>query len=264
MTDLEILEQYAIDAAINLDWKIAENLNKKILKIDKNNLGAHLRMGFILIQSKDFKEAKKHYKAALKIQPSNQLAQENLEKIAVLDQGSTKKHPDKQFNFNPNLFLEVPGKTKSVLLVNPGQKNALAHLTVGEEVYIKQKARKIEVRSKNNEYLGTLPDDLSRRLMLFLKAGSLYASFIKDVSLSRVVIFIREEKRGKRVARYSSFPKNTHSNIARMTSDEDQPEVDERDVMESDLDRLADVLTHEDKDYLPYQTEEDEDENNEE
>ena len=35
MNDLEILEQQAIDAAINLDWKTAISINKKITKKDE-------------------------------------------------------------------------------------------------------------------------------------------------------------------------------------------------------------------------------------
>lgn len=272
MNDLEILEQNAIDAAMSLHWDDAIEFNKKILKIDKMNIGAQLRLGFIYLQNNELEVAKKHYKAALKIQPSSPLAHENLEKIAVLLGTGTTKPAEKNINFNPNLFLEIPGKTKSVALVNIGQKNILAQATIGEEIYLKTKKRKLEIRTKTGEFLGYLPDDLSKRMFLFLKGGSHYKAFIKEVSLSKVVIFIREEKRGKRVMRFSSFPRNTMGSLSKIAQgaagtgahDDDHHDAEDDEFVGNDLDRLAETLTHEEKEYLPYAQEEEEDENNEE
>ena len=39
MNELDFLEQQAVDAAINADWKRAITFNKKIAMLDKNNLG---------------------------------------------------------------------------------------------------------------------------------------------------------------------------------------------------------------------------------
>jgi hypothetical protein len=261
MNEVQILEQQAVDAAINLDWKKAIELNKKILKLDKNNVDCHLRLGFIYLQKNDYKEAKKHYKLVIKIQPSNLLAADNLEKIQVLGTTGGKKRNDKDLNFNPNLFIEVPGKTKSISLVNPGQKNILARLTVGEEVYLKPKKRKIELRTKTSEYLGSLPDDISKRLLLFIKAGSEYRAFIKEVSLNKVVIFVREEKLGKKVLKFSSFPKDTQSQMQRIVSEEEHHDETEEVTLEHDLEKLAETL-HEEKEFIHYQPRDEEDEEN--
>lgn len=268
MYEVDVLEQQAIDAAIAIDWDSALTLNKKILKLDKDNIGAQLRLGFIYLQTNDLGQAKKQYKAVLKLQPANNLARENLEKIEVLEEAGDHFTTQKDLNFNPNLFLEAPGKTKTVSLVNVGQKNILAQLTVGEEVYLKPKKHKIEVRTKSNEFLGYLPDDLSKRLELFLLGQSEYKAFIKEVSLSRVSIFIREEKRGKKVARFSSFPKDTLSSLSKMnqggTPGDEEHEGDEDDFVGNDIERLAENLSHEEKEYLPYASEEEDDENTEE
>lgn len=264
MNEIDLLEQKAIDTALTLRWNEAAEWNKKILKLDKHNLSALLRLGFIYLQINQLKEAKKYYKTVLKIQSGHLLAQENMEKIQILEETKGKKQKPKNFNFNPNLFLEITGKTKAVVLINPGQKNILAQLTIGEEIYLKPKSRKIEIRTKSNEYLGSLPDDLSKRLLLFIKAGSAYSCFIKEVSISRVVVFIREDKKGKKVAKYSSFPKNTQTHLAKITAaDEEQhAEGEEDEVIESDLEKLAEVLTHEEKEFIPYQKDEEEDEEN--
>lgn len=272
MNDLELLEQQAVDSAINLDWVEAIKINKRILKTNKNNLNAILRLGFAHLQKHDLKDAKRIYKHALKIQSENQIAQENLERIKILEEKGGKKTTQRDRKFDPNLFLEVPGKTRASILVNLGQKNILAQLTVGEEIVIKPKKIKAEIRTKLNEYIGSLPDDLSKRLYLFIKAGSEYSCFIKDVSLNRVVIFIREEKKGKKVAKYSSFPKNIQTNIGRVGHEEDgKGKTDDADdetgsdsVAENELERLAENLTHEDKDFFAFEREEEDEENLEE
>ncbi len=249
MNEIDILEQHAVDAAISSHWKDAISLNKKISKLDKNNLGAQLRLGYAYIQLHLLKDAKTAYKKVLRLQKGNQIAEENLERIKILEVRGAKKPPKKDVKLDPNLFLEFPGKTKSSTLVNLGQKNTLAHLVIGQQVYLKPKRRKIEIRTENNDYIGALPDDLSRRLLLFTKAGSLYTAFIKEVSLSKTVVFIKEEKRGKKVLRYASFPRNIQVDMSKVSAQEGSGEDDaDEDVLESDLEKLAETLSSEEKD----------------
>ncbi len=262
MDDLEILEQKAIDAAINLDWQEAIKLNKKIVSRNKKAFQGYLRLGFAYLQNNKFSQAKKIYKKVLKMQPGNQIANENLEKIKILDSQGSKKFLKTKLNFDPNLFLEIPGKTKSAALVKLGQKNILAHLTIGQVVYLKPKRRRIEIRTNSNEYVGSLPDDLSKNLFIFIKAGSEYAAYIKEVSLNRVVVFVTEEKKAKKYQKYSSFPKDINKEITRVSLDEEASEnSEEEDNFTSDLDNLAEAL-HEEKESTPYKEEDFEDEEN--
>src|SRR3989338_4303973 len=139
METIEQLEKHAVDAAINSDWDEAINTNKKIAQLDKHNLSALLRLGFAHLQKHDLEDAKKYYRKALKIQSNNNVALENLERINVLQTRKTKKNKKNQISMDPNLFLEIPGKTKSVVLVNLGQKNILAQIFIGQEVNLKSK-----------------------------------------------------------------------------------------------------------------------------
>lgn len=260
--NIEQLENQAVNAAINFSWRLAAELNKKIIKLDKKNLAAFLRLGFAYIQLQKFSDAKKYYRKALKIQPNNNVAKENLERLKVLQSKTAKKSKKTTISLDPNLFLEIPGKTKSVALVNLGQKNLLAQFSVGQEVFLKFKKRKVEVRTKENEYIGSLPDDLSRRLLVFLKAKSKYNVFVKEANLSRVTVFIREEKKGNKVQQYLSFPQNIQSQIEEMQAEKENDEDTEVEAG-VDLEKLAETLTSEEKDYLPYQPESDEEETEE-
>ena len=84
MNEVDILEEKAIDAALHSAWKDAIQINKKILVTDKKNIAAFLRLGFAQLQNVNFREAKKYYQKALKIQPSNLMAKENLDRIRIL------------------------------------------------------------------------------------------------------------------------------------------------------------------------------------
>ncbi len=261
MTDIELLEHRAVNLAMKQAWDEAIKINKKLLTFDKKNLQTFLRLGFAYVQMNKLVEAKRIYKKVIKIQPKNQLALDNLERIKILEKRTSKRARKKDVTFDPRLFLDVPGKTKSVSLVKLGQKKFLAHLVVGQEVLLKPKKRKIEVRTKENEYVGSLPDDLSKTLYLFIRAGSEYSSFIKEVSLSKVVIFIKEQKRGKKFARLASFPKTMPSSIMKLGMDEDSEEGGDDEVeLHTDIENLAENLTHEEKDFLPYPVEDDENE----
>lgn len=253
MNDLTILEQQAVDAAVSTRWRDAVAANQKIIRLDKKNIDAILRLGFAYLQLKNIKEAKKWYKKAAKLQPGNYTISENLERIKVLAGKKGKTLAKKSLTLDPSLFLEIPGRTKSVTAVFPGQKNILASLTVGQQVMLMPKKRRVEIRTMEKEYIGCLPDDLSRRLSILMKAGSVFSAYIKEAGLRRVVVFLQEVKRGKKVWRYSAFPTNVQSHLSKLNEEEETKEEEEvEDLTDADLERLAEVLASEEKEYLPY------------
>ncbi|MFA9289281.1 MAG: tetratricopeptide repeat protein [Weeksellaceae bacterium] len=237
MTNVNILEQQAIDAAVSAQWETAIELNKQIVKENREDISSHLRLGFAYLQLNNLNDAKKEYKAVLKLQPKNLLASEHLEKIEILES----KKKNKAINttkYSSDLFLEVPGKTKTVHLVNLGQKEDLAGRNIGEEVVLKEKKRRLEVRTLDNEYIGCLPDDISKRLLYFVKEGSDYKAFIKEIDLTDVVLFVQELSKGTKVKQYPSFPSNPHAllNDIQHLDDEEEDEKEEKDPEDEDKD----------------------------
>jgi tetratricopeptide (TPR) repeat protein len=222
MNSLNQLEDQAVEHAVNARWTEAIEVNNQILIQDFENLAANLRIGYANLQLSNLEEAKKAYETALKIQPKNNIAEEHLEKIKILI--IRKKKPAiTQTKFNPDIFIEIPGKTKTVTLVNLGQKEDLAGISIGQEVLLKEKRRRLEVRNKEDEYIGSLPDDISKRLTYFINEGSIYEVHVKEVGLTAVVVFIREISKGKKVRQFPSFPTNPHI----MLSDINQIDEDE-------------------------------------
>ncbi len=249
MNYLNQLEKQAVEAAINNDWKTSIEINKQIIKLDKKNLDAYLRLGFAYFQSGNFNEAKKTYSKILKIQPNNPTAKENYEKIKIiLEKKLSKESKNTNLSLNPDVFMDVPGKTKTVQLVNCGQKFILAKLAIGEEVYLILKKRRIEVRNKNKEYIGCLPDDLSKRLNIFIKAGSKFKVLIKEANLKNVTIFIKEIEKSNKVKKYITFPINITSNIDTIQNQEEEQDNEDEEISIDELEKLAETLIEEKED----------------
>ena len=201
------------------------------------------------------------------MQPKNQLAIESLERIKILESKRFKKKNNSNVKFDPNLFLEIPGKTKSVSLVKLGQKNILAQIMIGQRVQLKPKRRKIEIRSESNDYIGSLPDDLSKTLSLFINGGNEYDAYIQDFSLNNVMIFIKELKKGKKYHKYTSFTKDMRSDLIRLQAKENTDDLssteheDGEDILEDEFENLAENLaSQEDKIYIPYSEDPEEEE----
>ncbi len=209
MKRIDELEVKAIDSAIEGRWEDAIQLNREIISEDPEHLNAHLRLGYAKLQLNELTQAQDAFKTALVIQPKNNIAEEHLSKIAVLKE-KNKKRLVSSTKYDPELFVEIPGRTRTIHLVNLGQKEDLAGINIGEEVLLNEKRRKLEIRTSADDYLGSLPDDISKRLSYFINEGSTYKTHIKEIDLNNVVVFIRETLKGKKVRQYPSFPSNPH------------------------------------------------------
>lgn len=238
MEEIDILETRAIDAAIQANWAHAIELNSQILSLDRKNVQALLRTAFSYLQIGDYEQSKKYYHKALRLQPKSNVAHQYLEKIEILEQGKTK--PQTKTAFDPHLFIESFGKTKMTSLMNLGQKQTLASLSIGQKMQLKIKKRRVEIRTENDEYVGTLADDISKRLILFIKAKSTYTAYIKEVSFTKVVIFIREDKKGRSVMHHISFPVNLQKNIEQIE--------DNTTTQASPSDHVEEVVTEDEED----------------
>ena len=73
MKDFSALEKQAINNAMNGQWTEAIKFNENIIKIDKKNIEAYLRLGFAYLQINKIKKAKQYYLQALKNSTNNNL-----------------------------------------------------------------------------------------------------------------------------------------------------------------------------------------------
>jgi hypothetical protein len=200
------LSDIAIQAALTHNWEQAITTNKMILEESEDDISALSRLAFAYIQIGKIKEAKRIYHKILALDRYNTIAHKNLEKINSLPK-QFKVNPNgcKTNGLSPNLFLEEPGRTKTIILTNIAPSSIVSKLSIGDTVTLYPKKHSIEVRDSRKTYLGALPDDVSFRLLRLIKAGNGYHVCIKNVTKNSISVFVKETKRGKKFASQPSF-----------------------------------------------------------
>lgn len=196
------LPQEAIDKALVQDWDGAVAVNSEILKIEEENIDALNRLAFAYAKLGVIDKAKRFYQKVLKLDPYNPIAAKNIKKLTTAKNGVTKST---NTHMSPLMFLEEPGKTKIVALVNLAPEKTLSMVSAGQEVFLKEKRHCLEVRDSENVYLGALPDDLSFKLIKFLSGGNTYHTVVKSIAKNQLIIFLRETNRGKKFVNQPSF-----------------------------------------------------------
>lgn len=240
--DNKDLEALAVDYAIRAEWENAVEINKKILTNQNKDVQAYLRLGFAYLQLQKLNLALDQYKKVLSLQPQNMIASDYAEKIK-LQKIDHKKPNANKLVLNPQTFVELPGKTKSVSLNQLGQKNILASLVVGEQVYLSIRKRHVEIRTQEGEYAGVLPDDVGTRLMYFMENESSYQVFVQEATLNNIAVFIREVTKGKKVEKMASFPLDIPGSLSKVIAKQHQDEAENRKQGHNGQDKSLESLT---------------------
>ncbi len=200
--EIQVLIQTAIEKALQQDWKEAIHINTAIVEGDPSNIDALNRLAYAYLRLGEAAKAKRYYQKVLTLDPYNQIASKNLKKPST---PKRKGHPSTNGQVSPLMFLEEPGKTKIVALVNLAPLRALSTLNAGQEVFLKAKKHCVEIRDGDGTYLGALPDDLSFKLIKFIGGGNQYTAVIKSIGKNQLILLLREVARGRRFAHQPSF-----------------------------------------------------------
>jgi tetratricopeptide (TPR) repeat protein len=210
------LKSQAIQTALVGDWHNALTLNQSILLEDPDDIDTLNRLGFAYLSLGNTKEAKEVYEKVLSLDMKNPIALRNLKR---LNENQTKVS---NIPLN-NLFIEEPGKTKVMELLNIADKKVVAYLRSGELIDLRIKRNRIFAINSENQFIGMLPDDICQRLIKFINAGNLYEAYIRTVDNNRVSVFVRETKRVKKFRDQPSFV----NNIVPRTADKKKSQIDE-------------------------------------
>lgn len=195
------LAQKAVEAALLTNWKEAIKLNKLLLKENAQDIDALNRLARAHAELGEFKKAKSLSEKVLRIDPFNSIAAKAINKWKGLKDG----HSISTNFVSPEAFLEEPGKTKIVSLINPGDSKLLAKLDSATEVTLTPHSHRISVITKEGKHVGRLPDDLSARIRNLIGKGNVYQVLIKSIEDTDVKVFIREVSRGKLAGNIPSF-----------------------------------------------------------
>jgi tetratricopeptide (TPR) repeat protein len=192
------LKSQAIQTALVGDWLTAINLNQLILNDEPNDIDTLNRLAFAFLSSGNPKDAKNLYEKVLMLDMKNPIAIRNLKR---LNDVNLKRMP---ITIN-NLFIEEPGKTKVMELINIADKKVIAHLRSGEKLDLKIKRSKIFAYDLEDQFIGMLPDDICQRLINFMSSGNEYEAYVRTVDSNKISVFLREVKRVNKFKNQPSF-----------------------------------------------------------
>lgn len=192
------LKNQAIQTALTGDWQEAINLNQLILEESPEDIDTLNRLAFAFLSVGNPKDAKNLYEKVLSLDMQNPIATRNLKRLYDVNAKKTR------ITIN-NLFIEEPGKTKVMDLINIADKKVITHLRSGEKLDVRIKRSRIFAYDLDNQFIGMLPDDTCQRLIKFIEAGNEYEAYVRTVDSNKVSIFIRETKRVKKFKNQPSF-----------------------------------------------------------
>lgn len=215
----------AIQTALQGNWTEAIALNKSLIKENPEDIDALNRIALAYTIIGKVKEAKSAYQKVVNIDPLNSIALRNLKKLKDKNITITPVSGNYQIN---NHFLEQPGKTKVIELINIAQPKVIEALRMGQSLTLSIKRLKIFAQEQN-QYIGVLPDDIAKRLIKFIKAGSIYDAYVKSASPHKVSIFVKEIKRAKRLKDQPSFLSNSESALLVKSPKKDTKDEDNQD-----------------------------------
>ncbi|MGE5041381.1 MAG: tetratricopeptide repeat protein [Candidatus Levyibacteriota bacterium] len=202
-----LLKQLAINSALCNDWKQAEELNLQLIQENPNDIDSLNRLGFALMKLGKYNKARDMYKKVIAMDKTNPIAVKNLKRLETVSQTD---HQNGNGNSMPSvsltgIFIEEAGKTKTVELKNIADKKMLSLIEPGDPVSMVIKRSKIFVQSMDKKYIGMLPDNISMRLISFMKGGNEYSSCVKACDEKMVTVFIKETKKSGRFKNQASF-----------------------------------------------------------
>ena len=201
------LKSKAIQTALQGNWQEAILLNKNLIKQDPSDIDALNRLALAYMIIGKSKEAKTAYQKVVNIDPLNSIALRNLKKL----KDKNLKLSSSTYQIN-NAFLEEPGKTKVIELINIAQPKIVESLKGGQSLILSIKRLKIFVQ-EDKQYIGVLPDDIAKRLIKFMKSGCQYEAFLKSATTHKVTVFIKETKKTTRFKDQPSFLSNSESSL---------------------------------------------------
>lgn len=193
----------AIALAMQGRWQEAVAANRAILKLSSENVEAYNRLGRALMEIGEYAAAREAYGHALELDPYNNIAKKNLDRLSYLGELAPKGDHHKVV---VDIFIEETGKARVVSLVHLAPKDVVARTAPGEEVSLQVEGQRLLVRNGHGEYLGEVEAKYGLRLAKLIKGGNRYIAAINSLGESEVKVIIREIYQHPSQAGRLSFP----------------------------------------------------------
>jgi tetratricopeptide (TPR) repeat protein len=242
------LADQAIAHATAAQWTEAVETNERLLELGAD-AEAENRLAKALWELGELGAAREHYQTALALDPTNRIAERNIDRLRVLlvDAGD-KTVPAQDGSKAPvSIFVEETGKTGFAFLTDLPNPRKLAQVNPGDAVELTPEGNRL-IAFSNGMRIGIVEPRVAARLLKLIADGNKYAAGVTSLGDKDVRIIIREIFQDPRNYGKVSFPTAAKSTDLRpytkgtlvreeMELEEDL-EDDEEDEEIEDLDRV--------------------------
>ena len=243
------LTEQAINLALESKWEEAAATNRQLLSLFPRDLSTLNRLGKALSELGQYGDARQAYSEALEVDPANNIARKNIDRLATLGDGVTAPRASHE-RMDPRLFIEETGKTGFTQLLDLAAKQTLGLLTAGDQVYLSREGALLWVLNAERERIGRIEPRLASRLITFMEGGNQYAAGITELRDHVVRIIIRETFQHPSQFGKVSFPARgggetvrayTKESLVRHNDEEDEYNEDGEYVDDGDDDDMEDL-----------------------
>jgi tetratricopeptide (TPR) repeat protein len=242
------LAEQAIAQAAASQWADAVETNQKLLELGPD-AEAENRLAKALWEMGELATAREHYQTALALDPTNRIAERNIDRLKMLlVTAGEKTVPAQDGSKAPvSIFVEETGKTGFAYLTDLADPRQLAQVNPGDYVDLTPEGNRL-IAISNGVRIGVVEPRVAARLLKLIADGNKYAAGVTSLGDKDVRIIIREIFQDPRNYGKVSFPTAAKSTDLRpytkgtlvreeMELEEDL-EDDEEDEEIEDLDRV--------------------------
>jgi tetratricopeptide (TPR) repeat protein len=242
------LAEQAIAQAAASQWADAAETNRKLIELGQD-AEAENRLAKALWELGELANAREHYQTALALDPTNRIAERNIDRLKVLLVAAGEKTvaAGEGSKAPVSIFVEETGKTGFAYLTDLADPRQLAQVNPGDSVELTPEGSRL-IAISNGVRIGVVEPRVAARLLKLIADGNKYAAGVTSLGDKDVRIIIREVYQDLRNYGKVSFPTAAKSTDLRpytkgtlvreeMELEEDL-EDDEEDEEIEDLDRV--------------------------
>jgi hypothetical protein len=242
------LADLAIAQATAADWAESASTNRKLLELGPD-AEAENRLAKSLWELGELGSAREHYQTALALDPTNRIAERNIDRLKMLLVAAGEKTVPAQAGSKApvSIFVEETGKTGFAFLTDLASARELAQVNPGDAVELTPEGNRLIAHS-NGLRIGVVEPRVAARLLKLMADGNKYAAGVTSLGDKDVRIIVREifqdpANYGKvsfpTAAKSTDLRPYTKGTLVREEMDlEDDLEDDEEDDEIEDLDRV--------------------------
>jgi len=247
------LAEQAIAHAAAGKWSDAADTNRRLLDMAPD-AEAENRLAKALWEQGELGAAREHYQAALALDPTNRIAERNIDRLkTLLVAAGEKTVPAMEGSKAPvRIFVEETGKTGFAHLVELPDPRKLAQVNPGDAVELTPEGNRL-IAISNGIRIGVVEPRVAARLLKLIADGNKYSAGVTSLGAVDVRLIIREIYQDPRNYGKVSFPTAAKSTDLRpytkgtlVREDEELEEDLEDDIEDDEIEDLDRVLPPED------------------